>query len=129
MKLEELQNQLKGTEELVINKKLGWVAVTNIKGEIRRNVKLFRIKQNGEVERIPYQKLKKKLINAIMERVDIDELVQLVLSESLDTSLPDSFLDLVERVLEKEGTVHQRPGCVELEIGGKRGPHLHFQIM
>lgn len=129
MKIDDLQNQLKKSEELIVNKALGWIAVTRIDGDQQKTRKIFIIKSNGELERVPYTKLKKKLIKAIMERIDIDRFVQLVLNESLDTSLPDSFLNLVERVLKKEAEVKQRPGCVELEIGGKRGPHLHYRIM
>lgn len=129
MKLEDLQKEVKNNEELIVNKSLKWVAITNAEGEYRKTKRVFKIQEDGELVEVPYKKLKQKLVKAIMKKIDVDKLTQLVLAESLDLTLPHSLFDLVERVLEKEGTVKQRPGCVELEIGGKKGPHLHFRIM
>ena len=127
MKIEELVKQLKKGEMLVYNKSLSWVAVTsNIDEQKTRRV--FKMK-DGELEEIPYKNIRKQLIKIIMEKINTDKFVELVLTESLDTTQPDSLFDMIERVIEREGTVKQRPGCVELEIGGKPGRHLHFQIM
>ena len=127
MKIEELVKQLKKGEMLVYNKSLSWVAVTTNIDE-QKTKRVFKLK-DGELTEIPYKKVRKQLIKSIMERIDNDRLVELVLTESLDTTQPNSLFDLIERVIERKATIKQRPGCVELEIAGKRGPHLHFQIM
>lgn len=127
MKIEEVVKSLKKDEMLVYNKSMSWVAVTTTQ-EDQKTKRVFKMK-DGELEEIPYKEVRKKLIENIMSRIDVDKLVELILTESIDTHVPDEIFDLIERINEKKGKVKQRPGCVELEIGGKKGPHMHFQIM
>jgi len=127
MKIEEIVKQLKKGEMLVYNKSLSWVAVTS-QLEEQKTKRVFKMK-DGELEEIPYKEVRKQLINIIKKKINTDKFVELILTESLDTTQPDSLFDLIERVIEKNGKIKQRPGCVELEIAGKRGRHLHYQIM
>jgi len=127
MKIEELVKNLKKGEMLVYNKSMDWVAITS-QSEDQKTKRVFKMK-DSELEEIPYKDIRKQLISTIMEKINTDKFVELILTESIDTTQPHSLFDLIERVIEKDGTVKQRPGCVELEIAGKPGRHLHFQIM
>lgn len=128
MKIEELVKELKPGEQLVYNKSLSWVAVTTTTEEQQKTRRVFKIK-DGELEEVPFKEVRKKLIETIMEKIDNDKLVALVLTESIDTTLPQELFDLIERVLENKGEVKQSKGCVELDISGKKGRHMHYRIM
>jgi len=129
MKIENVVKELKGGEQLVYNKSCDWVAIVYNDGDTQKTRRVFKIKEAGEVEEIPFKKARKQLVKSIMDRINNDDLVKLILTETIDTTRPDELFDLIERVIECKGEVEQRPGCVELEIAGKRGKHMHFRLM
>jgi hypothetical protein len=130
MRIEDIVKELKNGEQLVYNKSLKWVAIISESSsdEYSKTHRVFKMK-DGDLEEIPFKNIRDQLVKTIMEKIDTDKLVKLVLAESFDTTTPNELFDVIERVLENKGEIKERPGCVELDIAGKPGRHMHFRIM
>jgi len=76
-----------------------------------------------------YKKMNtEKFINALVEKmtphVNIEELIR----DALYDTTPEDLREMYERVIEKKGSIKDKPGCYKIALGGKKGAPFEFML-
>jgi hypothetical protein len=130
MKIAELWETVKDNQNVLVNRKEKWVAVVDeVEDELDRNSRLFKIKDNGELEEVNFMEMKQKIIDTIMRKIDHKKLVNLLLNERIITAYPQEFFDVLDRISKPKASIKAKDGCVEISIGGVVGKPFPLRIL
>ena len=76
-----------------------------------------------------YKKMNtKKFIDALVEKLTPHVSVEELLRDTLYDTNPEDLKEMYERVIEKKGSIREKPGCYKLMLGGKRGVPFQFML-
>jgi hypothetical protein len=69
-----------------------------------------------------------KFINALVEKLTPHVSVEELVRDALYDTNPEDLKEMYERVVEKKGSIKEKPGCYKLRLGGKRGVPFEFML-
>jgi hypothetical protein len=85
---------------------------------------IFYTEKDGKYQKLNTEKMIEELVGRLVSHISIEHLVRDVL---YDTN-PDDLREIYERVVEKNGSIKEEPGCYKLLIGGKKGPPFEMAL-
>ena len=90
---------------------------------VSRDVPTYYFNKDGSLEMLNTKKLIEELVPELAKHVSVDVLVEDTLQDLSPSRLKDIHERVIGRLKEKKTTkIKQKPGCLYLSIGGKRGP-------
>lgn len=80
--------------------------------------------EKNEYKKMNTEKFINKLVDKLVPHVSVEELVR----DALYDTNPEDLREMYERVIEKKGSVRDKPGCYKLMLGGKKGAPFEFML-
>jgi len=97
------------------------------------DIKTYLLKKDGHLEKFDNTSIIDELTPVILSHVNKEEMIELIIKDTLNDQPPSFLMELKERLFEdkepkRKISVKKTPRCVELKFGGKRGAPLTMMI-